>query len=150
MGTARVAADIASNNIGVLVEEGEHSYIYTWPCDIATYSTDNLTFVACSSRGGRPALSKSVGAAGLGQDAVRAYPNPTGAVLQVARAPMRGAPKGPTKLSLVDLLGRIQQTAKTSQASATLDVSRLVEGVYTLRVELPDGRIINQSVHVKH
>jgi hypothetical protein len=152
MGTARVAVDIASNNMQWLVDEDDPSYVYTWPCRVATYSTDNLTFVACSSRGRKPALSKSVGAAGtgIGQDAVRAYPSPTGAVLQVELAPRRGAPKGPTKLSLVDLLGRVQQTATTSQASATLDVSRLAEGVYTLRAELPDGRIINQSVHVKH
>lgn len=131
-GTARVDVDVANTSAG-----GQ--------CLSATYSTTGLDFVACFfGRAANTALS--TGTSSTKQNAVRVYPNPTGAQLQVDLVPT----KGTTTLSLVDALGRVQQTTTTTQAHATLDVSRLAEGVYTLRATLPDGNVSSQKVLVKH
>jgi hypothetical protein len=114
-------------------------------CLSDTYSTTGLDFVACFfGRGANTALG--TGASSTKQNAVRVYPNPTGAQLQVDLVPT----KGTTTLSLVDALGRVQQTTTTTQAHATLDVRRLAEGVYMLRATLPDGNVSSQKVLIKH
>jgi hypothetical protein len=134
-GTARVEVDVVNTSAG-------------GPCLGATYSTSNLNFVPCSFgfRGSSSSLNSAQSATSTAQTLVRAYPNPTGAELRIDLS----STKGKTKLALVDALGRVQQMATTSQAHSTLDVSRLADGIYTLRAELPNGKTVNQAVHVKH
>jgi hypothetical protein len=129
-GTARVEVDVVNTSA-------------TGQCLSATYSTPGLDFEPCVFF--RSTLGSSTGATSA-SEALRAYPNPTSGILQVDLT----LTKGTAKLTLIDALGRVQQKSTTTQAHSSLDVSRLAEGVYTLRAELPGGKVVNQAVQVKH
>ncbi|MCR5890011.1 DUF11 domain-containing protein [Hymenobacter sp. J193] len=76
-----------------------------------------------------------------------AYPNPTTEALTIeATLPTRGT----VRVELLDLLGRcIRQQSVVSQAGAfqqALDVRAVAPGVYVLRLQLPDGRLVSRQV----
>jgi hypothetical protein len=89
----------------------------------------------------------STGSATTGEH-VQVYPNPVGNQLNIdLKADLT---KGVAKVTLLDALGRVCQKTTTAKPNTTLDVRRVTEGLYTLRVELPNGQVLSQSVQVQH
>jgi len=90
----------------------------------------------------------STGGSAMTSEQVQVYPNPVGNQLNISlKADMA---KGAAKVTLLDALGRVCQKTTTAKSNTALDVSRLTEGVYTLRVELPNGQVLTQPVQVHH
>lgn len=79
--------------------------------------------------------------------AVKTFPNPTGGKLSVD-LPLRGGEQA--TLVLTDITGRQQLNTTQREAHGTVDLSRLPNGVYTLRAELPGGKVVTQKVVVRH
>lgn len=134
IGTAQVEVDVVNTATG-------------GSCLKDTYKSPdnaNLDFVHCPT-GGRSTLGTSTATASE-RDGLRAYPNPAGGTLQVDIT----LPRGTAKLTLLDAVGRVYHTSTTDKAHSTLDVSRLAEGIYMLQVQLPGGKVVTQSVQVKH
>jgi hypothetical protein len=92
---------------------------------------------------GRPASGGASSPAG----AVNTFPNPTGGKLNVD-LPLKGGEQA--TLVLTDIAGRQQLQTTTQQAHGTIDLGRLPNGVYTLRAELPNGKVVTQKVVIRH
>ena len=75
------------------------------------------------------------------------YPNPTSGSLNID-LPLQAGETG--KLTLTDATGRQHLVSSTKEARAKLDVSKLPQGVYTLRAELTSGKVLTQKVVVSH
>ena len=91
-----------------------------------------------------PATAESAGPYTLGVQ-LSAYPNPVASELHVDLLRL----KGTARLLLSDNLGRLVRQRTTERESATLDVRGLPAGLYSVRVELPDGNRLTQKVEVR-
>ena len=104
-------------------------------CFEANFTLGPVTLAPCA----RPT---SVGSS-KPKEAVQVYPNPTAGRLNVD-LPVRAGEA--SKLVLTDVAGRQQLLTTTKEARTSLDVSKLPQGVYTLRAELPNGKVLTQKV----
>lgn len=78
---------------------------------------------------------------------LRAYPNPTGNVLHVD---LGAEAKGPAKLTILDVTGRVQLTGKAEKGQAALNVRALPDGTYSLKAETAEGKVLTKTVVVRH
>ena len=76
---------------------------------------------------------------------LRLYPNPARDLLVLERP----AGDGPAEATLLDALGRVVLTAAAPAGRTALDVRALPEGLYVLRLALPDGGLRVRSVQVR-
>ena len=76
---------------------------------------------------------------------LRLYPNPARDLLVLERP----AGEGPAEATLLDALGRTVLTAPAPAGRTALDVRALPEGLYVLRLALPNGGLRVRSVQVR-
>jgi hypothetical protein len=78
---------------------------------------------------------------------VKTFPNPTGSKLNLD-LPLTAGQQA--RLIVSDATGRQQLKTTTREARSALDLSSLPNGIYTLRAELPTGKVVTQKVVVRH
>ena len=108
-------------------------------CFEANFMLGPITLAPCAAR---PAPGGSTSKTPL-----MVYPNPTSGSLNID-LPLQAGETG--KLTLTDATGRQHLVSSTKEARAKLDVSKLPQGVYTLRAELTSGKVLTQKVVVSH
>ena len=104
-------------------------FIGTQAGGILTYGTRNRTVTAAQTPAAR-VLALSL------------YPNPATASVTVETAK-------PTRISLLDLSGRVVRTNATAQRRHTLDLTGLAPGVYLVRAQEADGAAAVQRLLVQ-
>ncbi|WP_125932463.1 T9SS type A sorting domain-containing protein [Hymenobacter glacialis] len=104
-------------------------FIGTQAGGILTYSTRNRTVTAAQTPAAR-ALALSI------------YPNPATATVTVETAK-------PTRISVLDLSGRVVRTTAIAQRRQNLDLNGLASGVYLVRAQGADGSAAVQRLLVQ-
>lgn len=109
-------------------------YCYRVRAESATLQSQNSTETCVTT-------PNSVGLADEIGSGLSVAPNPSAGEFALT---LDGAPAGAVQLTVVDALGRlVQHTTLTTKGAAlthTLDLRQQAEGVYALRLTLPDGR----------
>jgi hypothetical protein len=99
-------------------------------------------FVEAGNYAARIAVGENVNIRQLEANALKVYPNPASAVLNIESAMLY------ERADIYDLFGRLVQSAALAQGDARVDISSLANGLYVLRLYNGSGEFIRKfEVH---